>query len=69
MQNITWQTTTLPELKAYADVSLSFCLNAVDPSRRQVVCTTCPRSDDYRPDRLTIEYDAVTGKVVKLQCG
>ena len=40
----------------------------VDPTRRRVICTTCPRDSDVRPDRLTIEYDAVTGKVTKLQC-
>jgi hypothetical protein len=40
----------------------------VDPSRRRVVCSTCPRTEDLRPDRLTIEYDAATGKVTKLGC-
>lgn len=41
----------------------------VDPTRRRVVCTTCPRTEDVRPDRLTIEYDAATGTVTKVGCG
>ena len=41
----------------------------VDPTRRRVVCTTCPRTQDFRPDRLTIEYDAASGKVTKAGCG
>ena len=40
----------------------------VDPSKRRVVCTTCPMTEDVRPDRLTILYDANTGLVTKLQC-
>ena len=41
----------------------------VDPTQRRVVCTTCPKTDDSRPDRLTIEYDSATNAVTKLQCG
>jgi hypothetical protein len=41
----------------------------IDPTRRRVVCTTCPRTFDYRPDRLTIEYDVETGVVTKVSCG
>lgn len=41
----------------------------VDPSRRRVVCTTCPRTMDYRPDRLTVFYDQQSGRVTTLQCG
>lgn len=40
----------------------------VDPSRRRVVCTTCPRTEELRPDRQTIEYDAATGRVTKVGC-
>ena len=42
---------------------------ADDISKRRVVCTTCPRTQDYRPDRLTIFFDAPTGRVTTLQCG
>ena len=42
---------------------------ADDISKRRVVCTTCPRTLDYRADRLTIFYDAQTGRVTTLQCG
>ena len=41
----------------------------VQPSRRRVVCTTCPRTMDYNPARMTIEYDAATNRVVKVACG
>jgi hypothetical protein len=36
---------------------------------RRVVCTTCARTEDYRPDRLNIEFDAGTRRVVKVGCG
>lgn len=42
---------------------------ADDISKRRVVCTTCPRTQDYRPDRLTVFFDAPTGRVTTLQCG
>lgn len=42
---------------------------ADDISKRRVVCTTCPRTQDYLPDRLTIFFDAPSGKVTTLQCG
>ncbi len=41
----------------------------VDLTRRRVVCTTCPISQEYRPDRLTILYDLRTGVVTGLRCG
>jgi hypothetical protein len=41
----------------------------VIPALRRVVCTTCPRTFDYSPFRLTIEYDATTGRVTKVECG
>jgi hypothetical protein len=40
-----------------------------DLSRRRVVCTTCMRTQDYRPDRLTILFDQQTGLVTELKCG
>ena len=42
---------------------------AVDMSRRRVVCTTCPRTQEYDPSRVTIEYDAGTGRVSSVKCG
>lgn len=41
----------------------------VNPARRRVVCTTCPRTEEFQPYRLTIEYDAATGLVTKVGCG
>jgi hypothetical protein len=41
----------------------------VNPSRRRVVCATCPKTMDFSPTRLTIEYDAGTGRVTKVACG
>ncbi len=40
----------------------------INPSRRRVVCTTCPMTQDIRPDRLTILFNAETGRVTKLIC-
>ena len=40
----------------------------LNPSRRRVVCTTCPKTLDFNPARLTIEYDAGTGLVTKVGC-
>ena len=40
-----------------------------DPSRRRVVCTTCPMTKDYRPDRQTILYDEATKAVTSVTCG
>ena len=41
----------------------------VDPSRRRVACTHCPVTEDYRPDRTDIRYDAETGLVTSVKCG
>jgi hypothetical protein len=38
------------------------------PARRRVVCTTCPKTLDFNPTRLTIEYDAGSGLVTKVGC-
>ena len=32
------------------------------------VCTTCPMTRDYRPDRLTILYNEGTGIVEEVRC-
>jgi len=41
----------------------------VDPSRRRVACTSCPVTEDYRPERTNIRYDARTGIVKSVTCG
>lgn len=41
----------------------------VDPSHRRVACTACPVSQDYRPDRTDILYDANTGLITAVTCG
>jgi hypothetical protein len=41
----------------------------VDPSVRRVSCTTCPVTEDYRPDRTDIVFDANTGLIVAVKCG
>ncbi|MDR3511332.1 MAG: proteinase inhibitor i78 [Caulobacteraceae bacterium] len=41
----------------------------VDPSHRRVACATCPASQDYRPDRTDILYDANTGLITAVTCG
>jgi hypothetical protein len=40
----------------------------VNPSRRRVICSTCPRTLDFSPFRLTIVYDQATGRVVSVGC-
>ena len=40
----------------------------VDPSRRRVVCSTCPMTMDFAPGRLTIVYDTATNLVTKVSC-
>lgn len=35
----------------------------------RVVCTSCARTDDFRADRLNIEYDDATRRIVKVSCG
>lgn len=40
-----------------------------DPSRRRVVCTSCPVTLDYSPWRLNILFDAETGIVKEVKCG
>ena len=40
-----------------------------DLTRRRVVCTTCPVTQDVRPDRQTITYDSATNLVTKVGCG
>ena len=40
-----------------------------DLSHRRVVCTTCPSSDDYKPDRTDIVFDAKTGIIKAVTCG
>ena len=36
---------------------------------RRVVCTPCARTEAYRSDRLNIDFDAGTRRVVKVSCG
>ncbi|GAD60509.1 MULTISPECIES: hypothetical protein [Brevundimonas] len=35
----------------------------------RVVCTSCDRTDDFRPDRLNIEHDEATRRIEKVSCG
>jgi hypothetical protein len=41
----------------------------VDPSKRRVVCKSCPVTMDYRADRQTITYDPATNLVTDVACG
>lgn len=40
----------------------------LNPARRRVVCSTCPKTMEFSPYRLTIEYDARTNLVTKVAC-
>ncbi len=35
----------------------------------RVVCTTCPTTRDYRPDRLNVWFDQETGVIQRTTCG
>jgi hypothetical protein len=35
----------------------------------RVVCTTCPTTRDYRPDRLNVRFDQDTGIIRQVDCG
>lgn len=35
----------------------------------RIVCTTCPTTRDYRPDRLNIRFDEETGIIQSVDCG
>jgi len=39
------------------------------PDRTRVACTTCPVTQDYRPDRLNFLFDAGTGLIREIKCG
>ena len=38
-------------------------------SNVRVVCTTCPTTRDYRPDRLNVRFDQGTGIIKSVDCG
>ena len=35
----------------------------------RVVCTTCPMTMDFNPNRVNFMYEQATGRVVQLTCG
>ena len=35
----------------------------------RVVCTTCPTTRDYRPDRLNVRFDQASGIIRSVDCG
>ncbi|NBB51613.1 hemolysin [Rhizobium sp. CRIBSB] len=35
----------------------------------RIVCTTCPTTRDYRPDRLNVRFDEQTGIIERVDCG
>ena len=35
----------------------------------RIVCTTCPTTRDYRPDRLNVRFDQATGVIEGVDCG
>lgn len=39
------------------------------PERQRVVCTTCPMTMDYVPERLNFLFDASTGLIKEVRCG
>lgn len=41
----------------------------IDPSKRRVYCSTCPVTQDERPDRQNIIFDGETGLITDVTCG
>ncbi len=41
----------------------------VQLTNRRVLCTTCPRTEEYMPRRLNIFFDQDTGVVKEVRCG
>jgi hypothetical protein len=41
----------------------------LDPTKQRVACTTCPITQDYRPDRLNFFFDAGSGLIREIRCG
>jgi hypothetical protein len=41
----------------------------IEPNRQRVACTTCPVTQDYRPERLNFYFDAQTGLIREIKCG
>jgi len=41
----------------------------VNPNRQRVACTTCPVTQDFRPDRLNFFFDAESGLIREIRCG
>ncbi|HEY0600667.1 hemolysin [Brevundimonas sp.] len=35
----------------------------------RIVCTTCPTTKDFRPDRLNVRFDQATGIIRRVDCG
>lgn len=35
----------------------------------RIVCTTCPTTRDYRPDRLNVRFNETTGIIESVDCG
>jgi hypothetical protein len=44
-------------------------LDFIEGANVRVVCTTCPTTRDYRPDRLNVRFDKATGRVEAVDCG
>jgi hypothetical protein len=41
----------------------------IHPERQRVMCTTCPMTMDYAPERLNFLFDASTGLIKEIRCG
>jgi hypothetical protein len=41
----------------------------VHPERQRVACTTCPVTQDFRPERLNFFFDADSGLIRAIKCG
>lgn len=41
----------------------------VKPELHRVLCTTCPMTMDFNPERVDFLFDATTGLIKEIRCG
>ena len=41
----------------------------VKPELHRVLCTTCPMTMDFNPERVNFLFDATTGLIKEVRCG
>lgn len=58
-----------PQRQAWVGQAVNSLPQRPEGETWRVVCTTCARTEDHRPDRLNIEFEQATGRIVSVTCG